>query len=251
MSCNSHHKKLPNKSNVLIKMTIEDLILQYLNGENGVDNKSEEHKIYLSKLKSITDFLCGEINNNSDPNYRKFHVEKNHQRFLNSKKGKVSAENFIEYHENSNPIKDYDFEDFEELFAHVSNKSFDLIGPTCIYDFCLRFGWNRNTIANKPKIEPEKYVYFHSGPLRTAILLRLLISTFPLFERNPKKDSFRIAVADLYRAIPEFKKYKMCARDLEHFLCTYFNDIKMLVENKIGRIINEEDIKLKKSMIKK
>ena len=231
--------------------SLDELIKRFAE-KSEVKNKSEieAHDLYLSKLRGITDFICGEVNDRTLPDYREFKVDREHQRYLDTELRRPYVRKFINFHKNIRPIKDLEFNNFEELFEYTAKNRQPYIGPTCVYDFALRFGWNRNKYAGKDVILPEKYVYFHTGPLRSAILLSELLSNFPLFEPNIIPASYRIPIKELYSVIPAFKKYNLRAKDIEHFLCLNFEGIRALLELKAGRIIDKSKIKINKTKIK-
>ena len=228
------------------------------NSKGKVGTEQELHDDYLSSLKSITDFVCGEVNSPGRKRGDLFKVDNNHQRWFNSKPAKYFVEEFIRELEVTDPIIDKEFDDFEALFNETVTHQKSYIGPTALYDFALRFGWNRNVYAGKDVIVPEKRVYLHTGPLRSAVLVFDLLEgeadVFPQFEVNynvkagPREASSYYVMFD---ELPElFKASGMKAKDVEHFLCIMFPELLTLIKKKFpSRYKGIEDKEIK-TMIK-
>lgn len=224
---------------------LEDLVIDYITTISAPGILRS-----ISMLKSITDFVCGAVNDPKVPGYRKFNVDMHHQRFYNANKAKPFIEDFIYDLEEDNPIREIDFNNFEELFCEVAirAKKVKYVGPLGVYDFSVRFGWNRASFAGKPQIVPQEYVYIHSNPLLSSILLAELDPTFPKFIRNENLNgSFRLPYADMHEV---FKRNSMDAFMTEDFLCHKFDDILEMYIDLSGNKIVKEDIKLDSKYIK-
>lgn len=224
---------------------LEDLVIDYITTISAPGILRS-----ISMLKSITDFVCGAVNDPKVPGYRKFNVDIRHQRFYNYKKAKPFIEDFIYDLDVENPIREIDFNNFEELFGEVAirAKKVKYVGAVGVYDFSVRFGWNRDVFAGKPKIFPQEYVYIHSNPLLSSILLAELDPTFPKFIKNDNVNwSFRLPFSEMHDV---FKRHSMDPFMIEDFFCHYFEEILEMYIDLSGNRIEKEEIKLDNKYLK-
>lgn len=204
----------------------------------------------ISTFTTITDFVCGAVNDPKVHGYRKFNVDKRHQRYYNTKDAKPFIEKFIYDLEVANPIREFDFNNFEELFSEVAirAKKVKYVGAVGVYDFSIRFGWNRNVFAGKPQIVPQEFVYIHSNPLLSSILLAELDPTFPKFIKNDNVNwSFRLPYDKMHEV---YKKNTMDAFMIEDFLCHSFDYILDMYNDLSGNHIKKDDIKMDEKYLK-
>ncbi len=196
-------------------LSLEDLVKHYLNhkstdwaGFEGIPLTAKEaHESYLSALDDITDFICGQKNETKVPDGPPYVLDE-HQWNLRFPRRLLIVNDM------ARRLKDIDhesFNDFEELIAYVEKRRVPHFGDTAVYDFALRYGWKQT-----PRLNPEKFVYIHSKPRRSAVRLYQLGY-----------------LEEIGRCLP-LEKYNilllpgMTAADVEHFLCVYHDEIMKL-----------------------
>lgn len=204
--------------------------------KNG-DNNIKAHDDYLTHLRCITDYVCGAVNSSTLP--QKFEVD-SHQHYYNTAAAKPYIHKFIDDCIANAALRTPTF-DFEQLFDEVASMPRKYVQAVGVYDFALRFGWNRFRDYGIPNVVPDKYVYLHADPLKSAVLLQLL-GLFPAFEINTVKDSYKVKYSLLPRA---FSKYGLRAKDVEHFLCVFYPWIELFYEINTGASINKSTFKFK------
>ncbi|MDE6339575.1 MAG: hypothetical protein K2K97_07290 [Muribaculaceae bacterium] len=104
-----------------------------------------------------------------------------------------------------------DFADFEALYDYVDLKKMEYFGNTCVYDFALRYGWNRTH-----RVVPRDFVYIHSKPFRSAKRL-FELGYIPELGRRLPLSTYTTLLGP-----------GMNAMDVEHFLCLYHEEIMNL-----------------------
>ena len=227
----ANHHKFPRTLDELVKSFAE------CPDKNG-DSNIKVHDDYLTHLLSITDYVCGAVNASIHP--LKFNVDYNHQHYYNTAAAKPHIHKFIDDCIARTALRTPTF-DFEQLFDEVASIPRTYVQAVGVYDFALRFGWNRFRDYGIPNVVPEKYVYLHADPLKSAVLLQLL-GLFPAVERNKVNDSYKVEYSLLP---PVFSKYGLNAKDVEHFLCIYYPWIELLYGITTGVIINKSTFKFK------
>lgn len=168
-----------------------------------------DHENYLSSLRNLTEYVCGthnEVEAPDGPPYR--FVFDSHQWFLRFPSRQPVVNDFIKSWATCDKES---FTDFEDLYETVKKHKVKYFGETCIYDFALRYGWNQN-----PRIVPKDFVYIHSKPLEAAKHLHQLGLIPELAIRTP------LSNYDI------FMRAGLDARDVEHLLCCYHDDIMSL-----------------------
>ncbi|MDE6479156.1 MAG: hypothetical protein K2L45_02715 [Muribaculaceae bacterium] len=193
---------------------LEELVKDYLTEkyedpkypDKDVSTTQEWHDIYLSSLVNIIDFICGEINDTKVP--RPPYIFNIHQWNFRFPSRQPIVEKMAKKLENIDSI---DFENFEDLIDYVEEQKEPHFGETAIYDFALRYGWNRN-----PQIKPKEYVYIHSKPRRAAqhLVDHGYLKEIEKLERKMKLEKYK-----------ELLLPGMTAHDIEHFLCCYHDEI--------------------------
>ncbi len=167
----------------------------------------EAHELYLQSLKDITDYLCGAPNPTKAPGGEPYILSSHQWMFkFPSRSGVID-----EMAERLKDIDSVQFADFEELIKYVEARKVKYFGDTCVYDFCLRYGWNHT-----PRLTPEKYVYIHSRPYQAAKHLHQL-GYIKKLERCLPIENYSALLAP-----------GMNAADVEHLLCVGHDQILKL-----------------------
>lgn len=160
------------------------------------------HERYLSSLKGMVDYICGQPNEGKKP-----YVFDDHQWNLRFPSRHCIVDAMVtglKYIDKEN------FEDFDQLIDYVAERRIEHFGDTAIYDFALRYGWNRH-----PRIIPKQFVYIHSKPLRAANRLKEL--------GYLKGVARKLPLSSYSEALPGLE-----AIDVEHFLCLFHDEIMHL-----------------------
>ncbi|MDE5750782.1 MAG: hypothetical protein K2H87_08465 [Duncaniella sp.] len=150
----------------------------------------------------MVDYICGQPNGEKEPYV--FDIHQWNLRFpsrhhiVADMKAKLQC------------IDREDFNDFEQLIDYVAERRQPHFGDTAIYDFALRYGWNRD-----PRRVPERFVYVHSKPLRAALRLKELGYLNEVARKLP--------LTSYAEALPG-----LAAMDVEHFLCLFHDEIMKL-----------------------
>ena len=193
-------------------LTLEQLVDFYLhkkisNKEGDLLSHKEHLEKFLSSLEDLTAYICGLNNVEKVPNVKKYVLNGHQKRPLNGKPHIINKMG-----ENLENIDKEKFDNFEELIDYVEARREKFFGPTAIYDFALRYGWNR-----EERIEPEKYVYVHAIPEDSAKILKEL--------GYLKTVTRRIPITDFPK---EMRQPGMTAKDIENFLCVFHDEILKL-----------------------
>ena len=212
------------KKNVSLKNTLQALVDDYLNtpyqfkNDENAMTYQENHEEYLDSLKNFAEMICGLEGNEVGKLPYRLDTHQRYYRF-------PSKQHWVTEHAKTLKTLPESFKNFEELHEKVKEMKLHGFGPTTIYDFALRFGHHLS-----PKLEPQEYVYLHTGPAEAAKTLweKGYFKGIADIEKMIKKES-KIP-RELFPK--EIKESAMTTVDIEHFLCCYKKKLKEINEKK-------------------
>lgn len=190
---------MPEHKATLVTNSLQALVDDYI-----ANHTQQTHEAYLSKLKNITDYICGVPNDREAPGGAPYKFD-THQWHLRFPSRSIVVDNMAV---KLKDIDNEDFADFEALYDYVDRRKEKYFSDTCVYDFALRYGWNRTS-----RISPKDFVYIHSKPLESAKKL---------------KDLGYIPEVGHFLPLSNYSALLgpgMNAMDVEHFLCIYHDQI--------------------------
>ena len=152
-------------------------------------------------LKTVTDFICGRPNSPETKSQK--YKRDYHQRC-------ISADVITKMAKKLSNIDEQQFASFEDLWKHVSIHRIKGFSDLCVYDFCLRYGINRN-------IYPLKKVYLHAGAMKGAKSLYRM----GLLKSKPQNQSI-----DIDHFPPDFEVFD--SMNIENFLCVKHRQLQKL-----------------------
>lgn len=244
--------KLKVSNNPALIRQLKDLVREYCTLPSHTTSQRASFREGLIKHSSFIDFIIGGIGNPEEYipgfNYNYHRTHQRHLKYFFPDAFKAVYDFFTGNCEKRSGLFFFkkNFTSFEELhdfvkevdFLKKTNEKLKGFGKLDIYDFSLRYSYNRDKT-----LLPKEYVYVnHGNTYHSALLLYVILPDFPeIIEGKIKYDDCPDWLRECKTPTGTYTMYSM---DIENFLCHKYKEIVELVSKYYPEVLTDSQKKL-------